>query len=582
MANDGRKNEIIMRLKKANCRNCYKCVRACPVKSISILGDQAKIEERRCMYCGKCYLVCPQDARDLIGDLDSVKQMVANGEKVYISLSSTFSMYFPDFNLRNMAYALKKLGANHVEETAIGAKRVLEEYMDIINSRQKRNLLSSHCPATNYMIQKYFPNLIKWMFPVVTPLEAHALMMKKAYGDDIRVIGIGPCIAYRKLVAQEQEGGLIDAYVNYEELENWMKDSGLTDVTDEDSDTYAVSTYKSRYIDEANGLFMSLNENVKKRYTLWSADGVTRAASVLKDFNDAISGHFVELLSCNDGCLGGPIVRLMHKDTFESKTHWMWSIREIPEYMTKVNPSEAAEVDVRKEYHRMDYRPEMPTEEQIADLLLLVGKRKKEDMLDCSGCGYPTCRAKAIAVFQGMADPYMCIPHARDSAELQSNLLFDNSPSGVLVMDDNMQIIQANFAAEKILGLSAEELSGHLVTDYISKSFIDKSKMMEIPNRSGELHCDAIGKIFSAIFFKVYRRNIYMFIFDDITEHYQMIENEKAVRRETIQIAKNVVEKQMTIAQEIASLLGNSTAETKLAFNKIRDSLEKSDEGWES
>lgn len=149
-------------------------------------------------------------------------------------------------------------------------------------------------------------------------------------------------------------------------------------------------------------------------------------------------------------------------------------------------------------------------------------------------------------------------------------------------MDDNMQIIQANFAAEKILGLSAEELSGHLVTDYISKSFIDKSKMMEIPNRSGELHCDAIGKIFSAIFFKVYRRNIYMFIFDDITEHYQMIENEKAVRRETIQIAKNVVEKQMTIAQEIASLLGNSTAETKLAFNKIRDSLEKSDEGWES
>ena len=303
---------------------------------------------------------------------------------------------------------------------------------------------------------------------------------------------------------------------------------------------------------------------------------------VLRDFRDGISGHFVELLSCNDSCLGGPIVRLAHRDTFSGKAQWIYSIREIPEYLSRINPSEEVKVDVRKKYKRLDYKAEQPTEEQIADLLLLVGKHGKEDMLDCSGCGYPTCRDKAIAVFQNMADPYMCIPYARDSAELQSNLLFDNSPSGVLVLDDRLHITQVNSEAEKILGRSAKALSGNPVSEYLPKDFIDKSKLMEIPNRSNELHCDTIEKILSATFFKVQKRSIYMVIFDDITERSQMIENEKAVRRETIQITKDVVEKQMRIAQEIASLLGDTTAETKLAFNKLRDSLEKDEEGWVS
>ena len=109
MVEKSRKNNIIMRLKEANCRNCYKCVRACPVKAISILGDHAEIEERRCIYCGKCYIVCPQDARDLIGDLDRVKNMIAEGEKIYVSLSSAFAIYFPESNLRNIAAKLKKL-----------------------------------------------------------------------------------------------------------------------------------------------------------------------------------------------------------------------------------------------------------------------------------------------------------------------------------------------------------------------------------------------------------------------------------------------------------------------------------------
>lgn len=580
MEEEGRRNEVIMLLKEANCRNCYKCVRACPVKAISILGEHAKIQEKRCVYCGKCYLVCPQDARNILGDLTRVRKMIADGEKVYVSIASAYSTYFRGSNIRRIATALKKLGVERVEETSIGTKRVLEEYLKIIEEGQSQNLISSHCPSSNYLIQKFFPNLIRWLMPVDTPLEAHARMMRKAYGDDIRVVGIGPCIAYHKLANETDNGRLIDAYVNYEELERWMNDEDVSITAEEDPDTYAVSEFKYRYTDESGGLFRALPNQVKKKYTLWTADGVTRVASIMRDFNTKIVGHMVESVCCNNSCLGGPVVRMHGRDSFEGKTQWMDSIKEIPAYIEKKNPSEDAIVSVRKTFKRMDFVEPEPTEEEIAELLLLVGKKTKADMLDCSGCGYPTCRAKAIAVFHGMADPFMCIPHSRDSAELQSNLLFDNSPNGCLVLDQNLAISEANSAAESVLGASENELKGRAVTDFIAKDFIESSKLKETPVHVMSVKCPQIGKILNITFFKIQKRNIYMVIFEDITRKSEMIEKELAIRGETIQITKDVVEKQMIIAQEIASLLGETTAETKLAFNKLRNNLEKDESGW--
>ena len=580
MENNANGRGLIMRLKDADCKNCYKCVRFCPVKAISLTEDQATIEEDRCIYCGKCYMVCPQDARDLIGDLNRVKWMIKRGEKVYVSISSAFSTYFNTTSLKAMGAVLKKLGAARVEETAIGANRVIEEYAKIIKSGEYKNLISTTCPSTNFMIQKYFPGLVQWMCPVDTPLEAHAKMMRAAYGDDIKVVGIGPCLAYHRLSDVAQDGALIDAYITYEELEQWMKEENVS-IAEEDPETYPVSNYRGRYLAEDGGLFRALPNDVKYSYKLWEVNGASRTREMFAGMSAEDTDNYCIVVSaCANSCLGGPIVRLAHKDTFASKDRWLTSIKEGVEH-AGLNPSEQAQVDVHREFSKRPLKRNVPTEEEIEYFLSLIGRGKKEDRLDCGGCGYNTCRAKAVAVFEGMADPFMCIPQSRDKAEAKSNLLFDNSPSGVVVLDKSFKIIEVNPVAKGILGLADDDRGEHYMTEFLDKELLEKSSMKEVKATHDRVYSDKLQKLLDLTYFKITGHDIAMLVIDDRTEMAEQIEEERKMRKETLDVTQKVVEKQMIIAQEIASLLGETTAETKLALNKLKNSLAMDDkDGW--
>lgn len=573
------KNNLIMRLKGANCKNCYKCVRACPVKAISILSEKATIDEKRCIYCGKCYLVCPQDARDLFSEMDRVKLMIASGEKVYFSISSTFSEYFMNANFRQLGAALKKLGADRVEETAVGTMRVMEEYERLADEDKMTNIFTSACPSANFLIQKYYPELIKHLAPVDTPLEAHAKMMRKAYGDDIRIVAVGPCIACHKLTYIAGNGDLIDAYISFEELEQWMKDEGVSITREEDPETYMVSNYRARYFDESGGIFRALKNDIKYNYMVWIIDGSTRIMNTFKDVNDSIRGYFIELTGCQNSCLGGPNMRMAGRDTFIGKDHWLYLLND-GQGEEKVNPSELADVDVSKNYIRMDFYEPMPTEEEIRDLLALVGKTRRSDMLDCSGCGYPTCRDKAIAVYRGMADPFMCIPYSREKAEAESNHLFEFMPNGIVLTDKDMKIADINPKALEILGGSKEDFIDTDVREIMLTDFIDNARMKELDVINDVVHCDKLQKVLAVTFFRITRHNLYVLVINDRTEEAASHQKESKLREEAIHVAQDVVQKQMRIAQEIASLLGETTAETKLAVNKLKTMLETDEEGW--
>ena len=573
------KNNLIMRLKGANCKNCYKCVRACPVKAISILAEKATIDEKRCIYCGKCYLVCPQDARDLFSEMDRVKLMISAGEKVYFSISSTFSEYFMNSNFRQLGAALKKMGAARVEETAIGTMRVMQEYERLADEDKMTNIFTSACPSSNFLIQKYYPELIKYLAPVDTPIEAHAKMMRKAYGSDIRVVTVGPCIACHKLAYISYNGDLIDAYINFEELDSWMKEEGVAITQEEDPETYMVSNYRARYFDESGGVFRALKNDIKYNYMLWNIDGSTRIMNTFKDVNDSIKGYFMELTGCQNSCLGGPIMRMGGRDTFTGKDHWLYLLKD-GKGEEHVNPSEFADVDISKHYIRMDFYEPMPTEEEIRDLLALVGKTRRGQMLDCSGCGYPTCRDKAIAVYRGMADPFMCIPYARDRAEAESNHLFEFMPNGIVLADKDLKIADINPKAAEILGGSKEDFRGTDVRDILLTQFIDKARMKELDVINDVVLCDKLNKVLAVTFFRIPRHNLYVLVINDMTEEAASHRKEHQLREDAINVAQDVVQKQMRIAQEIASLLGETTAETKLAVNKLKSMLETDEDGW--
>ena len=215
-----------------------------------------------------------------------------------------------------------------MEETAIGTMRVMQEYERLADEDKMTNIFTSACPSSNFLIQKYYPELIKYLAPVDTPIEAHAKMMRKAYGSDIRVVTVGPCIACHKLAYISYNGDLIDAYINFEELDSWMKEEGVAITQEEDPETYMVSNYRARYFDESGGVFRALKNDIKYNYMLWNIDGSTRIMNTFKDVNDSIKGYFMELTGCQNSCLGGPIMRMGGRDTFTGKDHWLYLLKD--------------------------------------------------------------------------------------------------------------------------------------------------------------------------------------------------------------------------------------------------------------
>ena len=144
-----------IRLKKANCTNCYKCIRHCPVKAIRFSGGQAHIIQDACIYCGECFVICPQNAKWIYSETEAVKSILLQNE-VYVSLAPSFISYF-DTGISCMKDALKKLGFAGCEETAVGATIVKNVYEQLIQEEKKDVLIlgiESSCDETAASVVK--------------------------------------------------------------------------------------------------------------------------------------------------------------------------------------------------------------------------------------------------------------------------------------------------------------------------------------------------------------------------------------------------------------------------------------------
>ena len=197
----------LLNFSKANCKNCYKCLRTCQVKAVKIQNDQADIVEERCIGCGQCLVVCPQDARNIKSDLEDVKAAIKQNKRVIASIAPSFAGAFDMPTAGHFAAALKNLGFSIIEETAVGAEIVAQLYDKAIKNNKQKNLFTTSCPSANYLIDTYYPSLAKYLIPVVSPMLAHGKMLKQSYGHDSYVVFIGPCTAKKiEAVSFQHEG----------------------------------------------------------------------------------------------------------------------------------------------------------------------------------------------------------------------------------------------------------------------------------------------------------------------------------------------------------------------------------------
>ena len=559
-----------LEFKNAKCKDCYKCLRECPVKAIEVKNHQARIIESRCILCGHCTLICPQNAKIVHSSLNEIKQILNSGAKVVASVAPSFLSSFglKDFNVFKIALA--KVGFFDAEETAYGAELVTQQYKALLESKQFKNFITSACPAVCRLIQAYYPKALQYLAPVDSPMIAHAKMLRKQH-PDAKVIFIGPCIAKKR---EAIESGIIDGVLTYDDMQELFAEKNivLDEIINISLENKKGTACLSKAYPISHGIIKAFPE-LPKGYDYMAVDGPDRCVDALQNI-DNLENVFLEMNICKDGCVNGPCSLSVNikggsiKATSDVLKYYKNDIRTLAPHQY-----EEHDIDLNKLYPRIRNNSMPPPEREIKCILAKIGKHKPEDELNCSACGYDTCRDKAWAVYNGYTDAEICLPYMRERAESLSYEIIQNSPNGIILLDSDFYIQDINDKGRELLGINDPHAEGRHakdffnLTDFIIAYNEKRNVMVE------KMFVPSTGKYVDMAITYLKDQNMLFGILMDVSNQVNYDMEINKVKMETLKTTDEVIKKQMRVAQEIASLLGETTAETKVALLKLKKTL---------
>ena len=564
-----------------SCRDCYKCVRSCPVKAIQIKDGHAMIIKDRCIYCGRCVHVCPNSAKKVREDADRVKLAISSGRRVICSLAPSYASEFPGQG-RELLTALKKLGFSAVSETAIGAALVTQA-LDIYASEHdgKAPFIGTACPAVVELVKKYYPDDVEKLAPVPSPLQTHSAYLRHIYNEDLVIVFIGPCIA--KKMEADMTPGFPDLALTFNELRAWLDEEGidLSAIEAEDVDFIPARAGTSTIYPIEGGQIASSKLWGDRAFGSGALafSGIDQVMSALQDGSCGLP--FLELLACDGGCVNGPATRDSVSMASRKKAATEHTIRRLDEPALFTGDEEFARLLLEKGYSIL--HTEAPgneggfrkkhTEDDIRRALVDLGKLTKADELNCGGCGYNTCREMAIAYLDGMAEIEMCVTKMRKEAESKVDVLLRTIPTGVVIVDSDLQIADCN---KLFLGLFGDMEDGFVDQSILQMvkglplerfvPFADKFRDQFYLSHPGQYRVHFKDKYLRVTFFLVETKRLLGALFEDITT--------PTIRRETVvKKAEDVIQKSLETVQQIASLLGENAAETEIMLNSLIDAF---------
>ena len=548
-------------LKKSNCKNCYKCIRHCPAKSIRFSGNQAHIIGNECILCGQCFVVCPQNAKEISSETEKVRVLIQSGAPVVVSLAPSFIANYDGVGITAMKKALKKLGFYDVEETAIGASIVKTEYEKMMAAEDRDVIISSCCHSVNLLIQKYFPKEIPCLADIMSPMQAHAADIKKRI-PDAKVVFVGPCVA-KKDEAEYYEG-LVDGVLTYEDLAKWMETENISIERETDSDEFS----RARFFPTTGGILKTMAK--VSDYTYMAIDGVENCIAALKDIESgSVHKCFIEMSACVGSCVGGPVMEKYHRSPIKD---YAAVAKYAGDKDFKVEQPDS--LSIHKTFTVIEKKLSTPSEYEIQEILRKMGKTRPEDMLNCGSCGYDTCREKAIAIFQGKAEISMCLPYLEQKAESFSDCIVNNTPNGLIVLNEKLEVQQINDAARKIMKIrSASDVLGEEAVRILDTEIFMRVLRTGRSVRDERTYLAEYKKYVEQTVVYDNTYHLLVCIMRDITDEENEREKKESISRQTVEVADRVVDKQMRIVQEIASLLGETAAETKIALTKLKESI---------
>lgn len=586
---------------QTECQDCYKCIRRCPVKAIRVENSHAKIMPERCIACGGCVRNCPSHAKRVRDDKSAVKRLLSQKKKVYASLAPSFVSEFSDFTTGQMVAALKRLGFSDVSETAIGADLVSAQVAEDLALAEKacsksggktktskssaskssgknfqKLFLSSACPAVVEYIKVYLPEFAPYITDRASPLLAHSRFLRKVFGKDIGVVFIGPCIAKK---CESDTWKEIDAALTFQELRAIFETEGIrSDALGNDGAFVPRRAAKGAAYPIDGGMIVAC-----KKYEPLS--GVrSMSISGIEEIHDALEGLdiaalkeplFMELLSCRGGCVNGPGTE--HGVSTAMKRVY------VADYASTADDklddeTLAVDIQIKDTLPVEDAKPFSHSEEEIKTALRSVGKYSASDEMNCGSCGYETCRGFAEAILDNRAEKTMCVSYMRKLAQKKANGLIQAIPSGVVIADKNLQIVECNMNFAQLMGQDAVEL-------YEMKPGLEGADLERLTTMSRFFRDvlasngpDIIEKdiqdgknIFHVTVFEIEKGEIAGGVIEDITAP-------QSQKTRTVTQAKKIIDKNLSVVQQIAFLLGENAAETEAMLNSIIKSYDEDEE----
>ena len=562
-----------MGFSKANCKNCYACIRVCPVHAIKVVNEQAQIMKERCIVCGKCFKVCPQNAKLIKSEKEMVKHYISGRKKVVASVAPSFAAIFGE-DSNKLSKALRLLGFDYIEETASTVDCIISEYEKYANIENEETYITSFCPPVNNIIQKYYKDLCKNIIPVASPAVFHARTLKSKYGKDIKVVFIGPCLAKK---ADGHDEDSIDIVLTFEELEQWIKEENIN-IENLEEEPFDYINKDKRLLPIIGGP-TKLIESRNSKKNIIQVDGISDCMKVLEGLREGkFKNTLLEMNSCRHSCINGSGMPYDKVSCYERKEN-------LKQYAKNCSQSDNKEllemnidelnISVHKEFLPREVLMKEPNEKELIEILNSMGKYEKCDELNCGSCGYHTCKEKAIAVYNNMAEINMCLPFMREKAENLTSIICDMTPNLIVTLDKNLDIIQLNPSAEKFFNISNQRAKGLPIVMFldIEKFEIVKEKKINIFKEKITLSSNQATVIQSIIWLE--KNQVMLWIADDITKDEQLQEKIQNMKIDAINMAQKVINKQMTVAQEIASLLGETTAETKVTLTQLKNLIQE-------
>ncbi|MEA4972802.1 MAG: [Fe-Fe] hydrogenase large subunit C-terminal domain-containing protein [Candidatus Metalachnospira sp.] len=555
-----------------SCKNCYKCIRYCPVKAIRYESGKAEIDPDKCIACGQCFVVCPKHVRNVDNDYADVLEKLKQGNRVTALLDSSYLAMFDE--PERFVAGLKKLGFNCVQEIASSTSVVTEQQMEYMeNHRCLKYIITASCPSAYLYVCKYYPELVKYLIPVVSPAVALAKLVRIKAPDSYNVY-IGPCLS-RRFESQHSNETCLDATISFSEAARMMKVNFidynelppmLPDVVSgSERKNYAMP---GKTCDRLIAKAKSLN------YSTVSIEGSDQITELLDAIKDGILDRtMADLAMCSGSCLNGPFMHGSNTNMFLS----LQKLKKHVEYREKTMGGEAngevinwSGVDFRHIFHPMEIKKKQYTEKQIIDVLAAMGKNSRADELNCGACGYNSCRDKAVAVLSGMAQIDMCMPYMKRKAETMTSAIFLAARNFIMIADLNYKVVRINPAAERVSKVSVKEAVGMPVSEFIPQTYFEQVLKTKIDIVGEKLHIPKFD--YTGLMNIMYMGDDreFMVTMQDVTNEEKRRTELEKLKLNTVEVTQRVIDKQMMVAQEIASLLGETTAETKVALNNLK------------